>query len=103
MSVQCGSPVWSKLLSLIHEEETKWDSQAEALQSAHPGGVFAGQFHRDLVLGILGAEATRGDGLADLNIILPVASALKTFEFNPRMSGHRETLGLAKSKLSSLG
>jgi hypothetical protein len=40
---------------------------------------------------------------AGLSIILMVASALKSLEFNPPMSGHRETLWLAKSKLSSLG
>ena len=39
--------------------------RAEALQGAHPGGVFPVQFHRDPVLGILGAEVTRGDGLPD--------------------------------------
>jgi len=41
--------------------------------------------------------------IADLDIIFMVASALMSLEFNPRMSGHRETLWLAKSKLSSLG
>ena len=60
MSVQCGSPGWSKLLSPVHEEGTQWGGRAEALQRALPGGVFAVQFRRDPVLGILGAEVTRG-------------------------------------------